>query len=302
VAYGVGAGTVRRDTDVLESMSTSMEAMGSYLVLVFFAAQFVAVFNWTNLGLIVAVEGAAVLEALELGTVPLVVAFVALSAAINLAMGSASAKWAILAPVFVPMFMLLGYTPEFTQAAYRVGDSVTNVVSPMMSYFALIIAFFSLISINTGIFANFRHGFQQVGPGIVWSWLLVLAEQSLVALVMARLAVSFPLAGYGYQWSARLVSPHFGSFTGWLLLVQFLTGFPAVCSALASSLCAFVWPHGTAPMTVAWITALVMSSGGRLGMPRRRTPPHHRTARRHGRSTSDEPGNRGSRRRRLGAR
>jgi aminobenzoyl-glutamate transport protein len=141
VAYGIGAGTVRRDTDVLKSMSRSMETMGSYLVLVFFAAQFVAVFNWTNLGLIVAVEGAAVLKALGLGTVPLIVGFVALSAATNLAMGSASAKWAILAPVFVPMFMLLGYTPEFTQAAYRVGDSVTNIVSPMMSYFALIIAF-----------------------------------------------------------------------------------------------------------------------------------------------------------------
>jgi aminobenzoyl-glutamate transport protein len=141
IAYGAGAGTIRRDTDVLKSMSKAMETMGTYLVLVFFAAQFVAVFNWTNLGLIVAVEGAALLKALGLGTVPLIVAFVALSAVVNLAMGSASAKWAILAPVFVPMFMLMGYTPEFTQAAYRVGDSVTNIVSPMMSYFALIIAF-----------------------------------------------------------------------------------------------------------------------------------------------------------------
>ncbi len=151
VAYGIGAGTVRRDTDVLKSMSTSMETMGSYLVLVFFAAQFVALFNWTNLGLIVAVEGAALLKALGLGTVPLMVSFVALSAAINLAMGSASAKWAILAPVFVPMFMLLGYTPEFTQAAYRVGDSVTNVISPMMSYFALIIAFVQKYDAKAGL-------------------------------------------------------------------------------------------------------------------------------------------------------
>lgn len=128
-----------------------METMGSYLVLVFFAAQFVALFNWTNLGLIVAVEGAALLKALGLGTVPLMVSFVALSAAINLAMGSASAKWAILAPVFVPMFMLLGYTPEFTQAAYRVGDSVTNVISPMMSYFALIIAFVQKCDAKAGL-------------------------------------------------------------------------------------------------------------------------------------------------------
>ncbi len=151
VAYGAGAGTIRRDTDVLKSMSRAMETMGSYLVLVFFAAQFVAVFNWTNLGLIIAVEGAAVLKALGLGTVPLIVAFVALSATVNLAMGSASAKWAILAPVFVPMFMLLGYTPEFTQAAYRVGDSVTNIVSPMMSYFALIIAFVQKYDARAGL-------------------------------------------------------------------------------------------------------------------------------------------------------
>jgi aminobenzoyl-glutamate transport protein len=142
LAYGLGAGTVTSDADVIKGMSRAMETMGGYLVLVFFAAQFVAFFNWTNLGLIVAVEGAALLKAAGLGTVPLAVSFIIVTAFINLFMGSASAKWAIMAPVFVPMFMLLGYTPEFTQGAYRVGDSVTNIISPMMSYFALIIAFF----------------------------------------------------------------------------------------------------------------------------------------------------------------
>jgi aminobenzoyl-glutamate transport protein len=141
VAYGFGARTVRKDTDVITPMGKAMETLGGYLVLVFFAAQFVAFFNWTNLGLIVAVKGAEVLRASGLGQVPLTIAFILVSATINLVMGSASAKWAIMAPVFVPMFMLLGYTPEFTQAAYRVGDSVTNVISPMMSYFALIVAF-----------------------------------------------------------------------------------------------------------------------------------------------------------------
>jgi aminobenzoyl-glutamate transport protein len=141
VAYGLGARTVRNERDIITPMSKAMETLGGYLVLVFFAAQFVAFFNWTNLGLIVAVKGAEVLKASGLGTTPLTVAFILVSATINLIMGSASAKWAIMAPVFVPMFMLLGYTPEFTQAAYRVGDSVTNVISPMMSYFALIIAF-----------------------------------------------------------------------------------------------------------------------------------------------------------------
>jgi aminobenzoyl-glutamate transport protein len=139
-AYGAGARTIRNDADIIRPMGRAMETLGVYLVLVFFAAQFVAYFNWTNLGLIMAVKGAGVLQAVNLGTIPLVIAFVVLSAIINLFMGSASAKWAIMAPVFVPMLMILGYTPEFTQAAYRVGDSVTNIISPMMSYFALIVA------------------------------------------------------------------------------------------------------------------------------------------------------------------
>ena len=141
VAYGWGAGTLRNDRDVIRGMGQQMSTLGGYMVLVFFAAQFVAFFNWTNLGLIIAVEGAQFLRSAGLHQVPLMLSFILLSASINLVMGSASAKWALMAPVFVPMFMLLGYPPEVTQAAYRVGDSVTNIISPMMSYFALIIAF-----------------------------------------------------------------------------------------------------------------------------------------------------------------
>jgi aminobenzoyl-glutamate transport protein len=151
LAYGLGAGTVRSDGDVVKAMGKAMETLGVYLVLVFFAAQFVAFFNWTNLGLIFAIRGAETLQASGLGTVPLIVAFVLVSAFINLFMGSASAKWAIMAPVFVPMLMLLGYTPEFTQAAYRIGDSTTNIISPMMSYFALIIAFMQRYQTNAGL-------------------------------------------------------------------------------------------------------------------------------------------------------
>lgn len=151
LAYGFGARTVRKDTDVITPMGKAMETLGGYLVLVFFAAQFVAFFNWTNLGLIVAVKGAEVLRASGLGQVPLTIAFIVVSATINLVMGSASAKWAIMAPVFIPMFMLLGYTPEFTQAAYRVGDSVTNIISPMMSYFALIVAFVQRYDVRAGL-------------------------------------------------------------------------------------------------------------------------------------------------------
>jgi aminobenzoyl-glutamate transport protein len=151
LAYGLGAGTIRSDGDVVKAMGKAMETLGVYLVLVFFAAQFVAFFNWTNLGLIFAIRGADALKAAGLGTIPLIVAFVLVSAVINLFMGSASAKWAIMAPVFVPMFMLLGYTPEFTQAAYRIGDSTTNIISPMMSYFALIIAFMQRYQSGAGI-------------------------------------------------------------------------------------------------------------------------------------------------------
>lgn len=140
VAYGLGAGTMRSDADVMKAMAKSMETLGAYLVLVFFAAQFVAYFNWSHIGLIGAVKGAELLKATGLGGIPLMLSFVLLAAGVNLLMGSASAKWAVMAPVFVPMLMLLGYTPELTQAAYRVGDSVTNVISPTMSYFALILA------------------------------------------------------------------------------------------------------------------------------------------------------------------
>jgi aminobenzoyl-glutamate transport protein len=151
IAYGIGARTIRNDADVVRGMSKSMETLGSYLVLVFFASQFVAYFTWSNVGLIVAVKGARALQVLGLGPLPLLILFVLLSATINLSMGSASAKWAVMAPVFVPMFMLLGITPELTQAGYRVGDSVTNVISPMMSYFALIIAFVQRYDRNAGI-------------------------------------------------------------------------------------------------------------------------------------------------------
>ncbi len=151
IAYGLGAGTYKSDAQVMKGMGKSMETLGLYLVLVFFASQFVAYFNWTNLGLIIAVKGSELLKASGLGPIPLLVAFVFISAFINLFMGSASAKWAIMAPVFVPMLMLLGYSPELTQAAYRIGDSTTNIISPMMTYFALIVAFVGRWAPGAGI-------------------------------------------------------------------------------------------------------------------------------------------------------
>jgi aminobenzoyl-glutamate transport protein len=132
-------------------MSQQVSTLGGYIVLVFFAAQFVAFFGWTNLGMIFAVKGAELVQATGLGALPVLVKFILFTALVNLAMGSASAKWALMAPVFVPMFMLLGIPPETTQAAYRVGDSCTNIISPMMMYFVLIIAFIQRYEPKAGL-------------------------------------------------------------------------------------------------------------------------------------------------------
>ena len=143
LVYGRIVGTVRNDKDAMKHIIKSMSGMGGYIVLVFFAAQFVYFFNESNLGLIIAIKGAAGLRDIGLTGPLLIAAFVLLSAFINLFMGSASAKWAIIAPVFIPMLMLLdnAYHPGITQAAFRIGDSLTNLVTPMMSYFALIVTF-----------------------------------------------------------------------------------------------------------------------------------------------------------------
>lgn len=151
LAYGFKTGKFKNDTDVMNGMAVSMKTLGSYLVLVFFAAQFVAYFKWSNLGIIFAVKGANLLIAADIGLIPMMILFTLLAAAINMLMGSASAKWAILAPVFIPMFMIMGYSPELSQVVYRIGDSVTNVISPMMSFFALIIAFVQKYEPEAGI-------------------------------------------------------------------------------------------------------------------------------------------------------
>jgi len=149
--YGIIVGTIKNDKDVIKHMTHSMKGLGGYIVLVFFAAQFIYWFNYSNLGLVLAIDGADFLRNVGFTGIPLIIAFVLLAAFLNLFMGSASAKWAIMAPVFIPMFMLLDYHPGFTQAAFRVGDSVTNVITPMMSYFALIVTYAQKYDEKNGI-------------------------------------------------------------------------------------------------------------------------------------------------------
>jgi len=149
--YGRIAGTMRNDRDIIDAMSASMSSMGLYIVLVFFAAQFVECFNYSRLGTILAVVGADALKAMNLDN-PLVFGpFIVVCAFINLMVGSASAKWALTAPIFVPMMMQIGYSPEVVQCAYRIGDSTTNIITPMMSYFGLILAFAAKYDRRLGI-------------------------------------------------------------------------------------------------------------------------------------------------------
>ncbi len=139
IAYGIGARVITSDRDVVKMMGQSMSDMGGYIVLAFCCAVFIALFGWSNLGGILAVNGAAFLKEAGFTGLPLLVAIIIVSALINILIGSASAKWAILGPVMVPMLMLLGITPEASQAAYRVGDSFTNPITPLLPYFPLIL-------------------------------------------------------------------------------------------------------------------------------------------------------------------
>jgi len=142
---------MKDDRDVIEGMSNAMSTLGLYIVIVFFAAQFVAYFGWSNLGQIFAVKGANFLQDIGMTGPIIFIGFILVSGSVNLMLGSASAQWAVTAPIFVPMLMLIGYSPEVIQAAYRIGDSVTNIITPMMSYFGLILAFANKYDKDLGI-------------------------------------------------------------------------------------------------------------------------------------------------------
>ena len=141
VAYGYAAGTIKKTKDAVDMMSNSYSSMASYMVMCFFAAQFIAYFDYTNLGTIISMQMSSWLQASHITGIPLAIGFVILVCIIDLFLGSASAKWAIMAPIFVPMFMTLGYSPEFTQMAYRIGDSCTNIITPLMSWFPMLLVF-----------------------------------------------------------------------------------------------------------------------------------------------------------------
>lgn len=151
VVYGYVAGTVSTHRDLVSGMTQAMSGMGYYIVMAFFAALFIAEFGRSNLGALLALEGAAWLRAAAMPASLTIVGLILITGVINLFVGSASAKWALLAPIFVPMLMQLGISPDLTQAAYRVGDSSTNIITPLMPYFPLVVVFCQRYVRQTGI-------------------------------------------------------------------------------------------------------------------------------------------------------
>jgi len=141
IVYGKVMGVIKSSDDVMKMIGHALKDMSGYLVLTFFASQFIAFFGYSNIGTVLAVKGAELLTVTGFTGLPLILVFILIVAVLNLFIGSASAKFALIAPIFVPMFMKLGYTPEFTQLAYRIGDSSTNIISVLMSYFAIILVY-----------------------------------------------------------------------------------------------------------------------------------------------------------------
>lgn len=176
IAFGSAAGTVKSYRDVTDMMQDGIRTIAPYIVFVFFAAHFVAMFNWSRIGPIIAINGAEALSALALPAPLLLVSVQMLGSFLDLFIGSASAKWSALAPVVVPMFMLLGISPEMTTAAYRMGDSYTNIMTPLMSYFPLILAFARRWDKSFGVgsllalMLPFALTFMAIGVTMVVSW------------------------------------------------------------------------------------------------------------------------------------
>ncbi|MFF3100402.1 AbgT family transporter [Viridibacillus arvi] len=151
LAYGIVTRNIKSDKDVAEKMFKSVADMASFIVLAFVAAQMIAYFGWSNIGPILAIKGAELLQAMDFTGLPMIIGFIVICASINMLIASASAKWALLAPIFVPMFMYLDYSPALTQAVYRVGDSITNPITPMLAYFAILLAFAKRYDKNIGM-------------------------------------------------------------------------------------------------------------------------------------------------------
>jgi para-aminobenzoyl-glutamate transporter family len=175
IIYGYMVGKFKKTKDVVEAMTKAMEGMAYYVVISFFAALFIDAFGKSNLGALLALKGATLLKELAVPGVVTVVSIVFLTAFINMFVGSASAKWALLSPIFVPMLMQLGLSPELTQAAYRVGDSATNIITPLNPYLPLFVVFAKRYVKGTGIGTIISMMFPySISFLVLWTLFLVL--------------------------------------------------------------------------------------------------------------------------------
>ena len=193
IVYGYVAGTVKTHRDIIAAMTKAMGGMAYYIVIAFFIAQFLAGFNGSGLGTLMAVEGAELLESLGLPMWMTIIGLIVMTGVVNLFIGSASAKWALLAPIMVPLMMQLGVSPDLTQAAYRVGDSMTTIITPLMPYFPLIVVFCQryVTSAGIGTLASLMLPYS-LALSLLWT-----------ALLLAFWALGVPLGiGASYEYTA----------------------------------------------------------------------------------------------------
>jgi p-aminobenzoyl-glutamate transporter AbgT len=151
IVYGFVAGTFSSGKDVINAMNESMSKMGSYMVMAFFCAMFIKAFGDSNIGTLIALAGADVLKTMALPGEATIIGMILLTAVVNILIGSASAKWALLSPIMVPMLMAVGISPELTQAAFRIGDSTTNIITPLMVFFPLVVVYCQRYVKSTGV-------------------------------------------------------------------------------------------------------------------------------------------------------
>ena len=181
VVYGLRAGSIRSSKDAAGFMGSTLADLGPYIVLAFFAAQFIAIFKYTHLGEMLALSGGAWLAAMEMNVFVLLCAFVLLVCFGNLLIGSMSAKYAFYAPVFVPMLMQAGVSPELTQLVYRIGDSVTNVITPFNPYMIIILALLQKYHRQAGV-GTLISLTLPYSVGFLLTWMLLLLFWLLLGL------------------------------------------------------------------------------------------------------------------------
>ncbi|MGX4670543.1 AbgT family transporter [Cerasibacillus sp. JNUCC 74] len=173
VTYGITVGKIKSSKDISKYMAESMKDMAGYIVLIFAIAQFISYFNWSNIGTWVAVNGAEILKEINFTGIWLIIGYILFTATLNFLITSGSAKWALEAPVFIPMFMQLGYSPAFTQAAYRIADSSTNIVTPLMPYMVIILAFMQKYDKKAGV-GTFISLMIPYSAAFLFTWIILI--------------------------------------------------------------------------------------------------------------------------------